>query len=296
MCYGYEAEGEWIKYDTPRVFSLDIPFIKDLVLRTEEGGTISFINDFEYNVPSSVLFYHKKNSAVCADKIVGDLMGVAHATKYYEDKGKISTRTVAEVLDSLLNKKAPIKMTTESIGVLSTDQTIGNVSVGILANPPASLGDVIIDRYIDNGASYLCFYTVENVQGGESDAVMTLKGAGNLYVGGGSASVSDRAICDGNGKNIADTYETKKDASDKLTDAQAMAREARSIAESASNAANSAYTNAGYGISSASMRYEGKTNSIGKVYLDVVTRTYGVISADVTDALISLIGDFMIYG
>ena len=42
----------------------------------------------------------------------------------------------------------------------------------------------------------------------------------NIYVGGGSASVADKAIADGNGRNIVNTYETKANATSNKTELQ----------------------------------------------------------------------------
>lgn len=81
--------------------------------------------------------------------------------------------------------------------------------MAILVNPPVSRDDIIIDKYLNGDAAYICFWTVTDVRGGETDAVMDLMGAGNIYVGGGSASVADRAVADGEGNNIVQRYATK---------------------------------------------------------------------------------------
>jgi hypothetical protein len=189
----------------------DIPEIDNLI-GVEVGGTLTFENEYGYDVPYEIEYTLNSNEVIGANEFVGNLKGTAEVAKYYDDNGNPSTQTIGEALNKLLGAGNPIKITIESIGQLSTTQVLTGISANIISNPPVAINDIIIDRYLDGDAAYLCFWVVTNVSGDSTDRTMTLQGAGNIYVGGGSASVADKAIADGNGNNIVSTYETKAEA------------------------------------------------------------------------------------
>lgn len=203
---GHIVNGTWESYNS----TTDID-IAD-VIGVEGGGTLTFENEYGYDVPYEIEYTLNLNEVISANKFVGDLKGTAEVAKYYDDNGNPSTQTIGEALNKLLGAGNPIKITTESVGALSTTQVLTGISANIITNPPVAINDIILDRYLDGDAAYLCFWIVTNISGGSTDSTMTLQGVGNIYVGGGSASVADKAIADGNGNNIVSTYETKAEA------------------------------------------------------------------------------------
>ena len=206
ISFGYISNSVWVsRYSTT---DIDIPSI----IGVEGGGTLTFENEYGYDVPYEIEYTINSNDVIGAEEFVGNLKGTAEVAKYYDDNGNPSAQTIGEALNKLLDAGNPLKITTESIGQLSASQVITGISANILANPPVAINDIILDRYLDGDAAYLCFWVVTGVQGGSTDSTMTLQGAGNIYVGGGNSSIADRAIADGNGRNIIDTYETKTNA------------------------------------------------------------------------------------
>lgn len=286
---GHIVNGVWEAYNS--TVSIGIPNI----IGIEEGGTITLENEYGYGVPSEVEFYLNNNDTIGANKFVGELKGIAEVARYYENNGAVSSKTIAEVFDSILNAGSPIKITTESIGVLAQTQIISNISANILANPPVKKGDIILDRYLYGDAAYLCFWLVTDVQGGESDGIMTLQGAGNIYVGGGSASVADRATSDGDGNNIVSTYETKANAKSVTDEIRATSNSAYERATAAINAAQDSLNRVNRGVQSISADYTSGAGSIGTFYLRVNFVGGGSESYDITDELRGLVNDVLTY-
>ena len=204
---GYIFEGAWVR--EKNYTDIKLPSI----VGVEEGGTLILENEYGCNVPYEIEYTLNSNDVIGAKEFVGNLTGTAEVAKYYDDNGNPSRQTIGEALNKLLGAGNPIKITTESIGQLSTTQLLTGISDNIVANPPVAVNDIILDKYLDGDAAYLCFWLVTAIEPtGAYASNMTLQGAGNLYVGGGSASVADKAIADSNGRNIVDTYETKTDA------------------------------------------------------------------------------------
>ena len=204
----------------------------DNLIGVEGGGTLTFVNEYGYSVPNDVVFYSNNNTIIPANVFVGNLKGVAESAEYYCENGKISERRIGDVLNSLLNAGSPLKITGSSLGELSRQQELKGVNASIIANPPVARGDIIIDKYLDGDASYLCFWVVSEVRGGSTDTVMDLYGAGNIYVGGGSASIADKAIADGNGNNIAITYAEKAYVQNLENEQNALANTVRGLQDS----------------------------------------------------------------
>lgn len=207
ISFGYISNSVWVsRYSTT---DIDISNI----IGVEGNGTLTFENEYGYNVPYEIEYTLDSNEVIGAEEFVGNLKGTAEVAKYYDINGSPSTQTIAEALNKLLGAGNPIKITTESIGQLSTTQVLTGINANIVANPPVAVNDIILDRYLDGDAAYLCFWLVTAIeQTGAYNSNMTLQGADNIYVGGGSASIADRAIADGNGNNIVSTYETKTEA------------------------------------------------------------------------------------
>lgn len=72
--------------------------LPDNLIGVEDGGTLTFNNEFGYDVPNTVNFYTYNNELMCADTFVGDLKGTANRA-IYDSKG----RDIAEKLDELAN-------------------------------------------------------------------------------------------------------------------------------------------------------------------------------------------------
>lgn len=49
----------------------------DNFIRVENNGTLTFENEYKYNVPSTVQFYENTNELISADEFIGDLTGTA---------------------------------------------------------------------------------------------------------------------------------------------------------------------------------------------------------------------------
>lgn len=291
VAIGFINSGVWQDYTSPQYTDINISGI----IGVEEGGKITFENEYGYGVESELEFYLSTNNLIGARELVGDLKGTADVAKYYEENGNISSKTIAETFDAILNAGSPIKITTESLGALAQTQVISNISVSILANPPVNKGDVILDRYLYGDAAYLCFWLVTDVQGGESDGIMTLQGAGNIYVGGGSASVADRATSDGNGNNIVSTYETKAQVKAITDEIKSTASTAYERATLAINTAQDSLNRVNRGVQSISADYTSGAGSIGTFYLRVNFVGGGAEAYNITEAMRGLINDVLTY-
>ena len=303
---GYISDSAWVR--EKKYTDIKLPCI----IGVEEGGTLILENEYGCNVPYEIEFYLNNNHIIGATTLVGNLKGMAEIAKYYDDNGKISNRTIGEILTQLLNSGNPIKVTVESISTLATADGQSEIrGVGIIANPPISVEDIVIDTYLDSSnsnAAYLCFWKVESVD----TANVTLAPLSSIYVGGGSASVANQAIADGEGRNIANTYETKSNAlytnsilrSDidsasamannalnMAANTEAAANEARELAETANNNADSARERADRGVKSISATYNSSYSGQGTFKLNVTFVGGTTESFDITDELSGFIMD-----
>ena len=306
ISFGYISDGVWI----PRYSQTDIELPN--IIGIEGSSTITFENEYGYGVPYEIEYTLNSNDAIGAKEFVGDLKGTAEMAKYYDDNGKISNRTIGEILTQLLNEGNPVKVTVESIGTLATADGQKEIrGAGIIANPPISAEDIVIDTYLDssNGnAAYLCFWKVESVD----TANVTLAPLSSIYVGGGSASVANQAIADGEGRNIVNTYETKSNAlythsalrSDvdsasamannalnMAASTEAVANDAKELAQTANNNADSARARADRGVQSISATYNSSYNGQGTFKLNVTLVGGTKESFDITDELSGFIMD-----
>lgn len=75
---------------TPIVTDISDLITADNLIGVEGGGTITMVNEYEYAVPSEVVFYNEKAEAIAADKIVGNLIGVATRAISDEDGNSIT--------------------------------------------------------------------------------------------------------------------------------------------------------------------------------------------------------------
>ena len=261
----------------------------------EGGGTLTLENEYGYNVPYEIEYTLNLNEVISAKEFVGNLTGTSEIAKYYDDNGNPSTQTIGEALNKLLTAGNPIKITAEPIGQLSASQIITGISANIISNPPVAINDIIIDRYLDGDAAYLCFWLVTNISGGSTDSTMTLQGAGNIYVGGGSASVADRATSDGNGNNIVSTYETKAQVKAITDEIKSTASSAYERATLAINTAQDSINRVNRGVQSISADYTSGAGSIGTFNLRVNFVGGGSESYNITEAMRGLINDVLTY-
>ena len=260
------------------------------IIGIEEGGELTFVNENKYSVPSEAVFYLNSNNTIGATKLIGDLKGTADVARYYEVNGSVSTETIGAALERL--QGSPIKITAESIGTLAASNGQGVVrGVGIIANPPISVGDIVIDKHLEGDAAYLCFWQITQVDTG----YVTLSPLSNIYVGGGSASVADKAIADGNGKNIAETYETKANAKAVTDEIRDTANNAYERSGAAITASQDALNRVNRGVQSISADYTSGAGSIGSFYLRVNFVGGGSESYNITEAMRGLINDVLTY-
>ena len=277
---------------TPTTEDIDIT---DNLIGVEAGGTLTFENEYGYNVPYEIEYTLDSNDVIGAKEFVGNLKGTAEVAKYYDDNGNPSAQTIGEALTQLLGAGNPIKITTESIGQLSTTQVLTGISANIITNPPVAINDIILDRYLDGDAAYLCFWLVTNVSGGSTDSTMTLQGAGNIYVGGGNSSIADRAISDGNGKNIAETYETKAQVKAITDEIKYTANSAYERATVAINTAQDSLNRVNRGVYSIDADYTSGAGSIGTFYLRVNFVGGRSECYNITEAMRGIINDVLTY-
>lgn len=62
---------------TPEVTDISDILPADNYIGVEGGGTLTFVNEYNYNVPTEVTFYNGNNDVISADTFVGDLAGTA---------------------------------------------------------------------------------------------------------------------------------------------------------------------------------------------------------------------------
>lgn len=78
------TDGAWVALTTPTVTDISDIFPADNLLPVEGGGTVTFVNEYGYDVPSRVVFYEDSNEIVGAKQFVGELVGTAHRAKRAE--------------------------------------------------------------------------------------------------------------------------------------------------------------------------------------------------------------------
>ena len=196
---------------------IPIEGIREGIIPVTQGGAVIFEGPDMLPVPVCVDFYLGTNGIVSATELIGELKGVATASRYYMENGNISGESIASALKRLSTEiesacANSIKVTVEQLSALSTLGATLTASVGVISNPPISVNDVVLDKYSEGDASYLSFWQVTGV----STTDITLRGLGNMYVGGGSASIADKAVSDSDGNKISDTYVKKSDANEKF--------------------------------------------------------------------------------
>lgn len=84
------------------VYVLETPIITDIsdiltdnIIGVEGSGTLTFANEYGYDVPNEVVFYLNSNDVVCANEFVGDLNGTAMKAKYAENVA-VATKAVQD--------------------------------------------------------------------------------------------------------------------------------------------------------------------------------------------------------
>ncbi|MBR7101300.1 MAG: hypothetical protein IKC74_03330, partial [Clostridia bacterium] len=187
----------------------DIDITDDNLIGVEGGGTVTLVNEYGYDIPCDIDFFTGDNKIVGSRVFVGDLMGRASFAKYFDVDGSPSEKTIAEALEDVTREGSPIKVTSTSIGQKATEGLELTVSTDVLANPPAEIGDIVIDAYTDaENLSYINLWEITGFDAGYS--TMRIVGINSVNTGGGSASFAQKAEADGNGNNIAGTYATKQ--------------------------------------------------------------------------------------
>lgn len=82
---------EWYANKTPLevVYVLDVPTTEDIaianIIGVEVGGTLTFENEYGYDVPSELEFYLNSNERLSAKEFVGNLKGTAKYSKFAEN-------------------------------------------------------------------------------------------------------------------------------------------------------------------------------------------------------------------
>ena len=71
------VDGAWVTLATPIVTDISDLFPADNSLPVEVGGVVRIINEYDYDVPSIVVFCTNNNELIGADAFVGDLVGTA---------------------------------------------------------------------------------------------------------------------------------------------------------------------------------------------------------------------------
>jgi hypothetical protein len=120
--------GVMLYYELAKPVITDISdILPDNLIGVEDGGTLTFNNEFGYDVPNTVNFYTYNNELMCADTFVGDLKGTANKA-IYDSKG----RDIAEKLDELANGSGGSGGEgSPSVGIESVEQTVtSNVDGG----------------------------------------------------------------------------------------------------------------------------------------------------------------------
>ena len=88
--------GVMLYYELATPIITDISdILPDNIIGVEGGGTITFVNEFGYDVPNEVVFYLNGNDIICAKEFVGDLIGTAAKAKYAENVA-VATKAIQD--------------------------------------------------------------------------------------------------------------------------------------------------------------------------------------------------------
>lgn len=87
---GAIVDGVWVRGES--VTDISDILTTDNILEVESSGTIALKNEYNYNVPSCITFYKGNNNVVCADTIVGDVIGTAARAIAGADGKKLATQ------------------------------------------------------------------------------------------------------------------------------------------------------------------------------------------------------------
>jgi hypothetical protein len=92
-------DNAWTPLATPEVTDIS-DILPDNLIGVEDGGTVSMVNEFGYDVPNTVNFYTYNNELMCADTFVGDLKGTANKA-LCDGKGRDIAKTLDEMKTAL---------------------------------------------------------------------------------------------------------------------------------------------------------------------------------------------------
>ena len=204
VCVGKVTDGAWAPYEAPQVTDVSI----DGIIAVENGGTLTLENEQGYGVPAEISFYPHTNGHISASFLVGELMGVSEGAKRSLTDTGLSELTIdsaiTDIKERLTRAEAnAIRVTKAQLSALSYVGATAHTPKSNVVNPEGvSVNELVIDKYVSDGSAYLCFWQIT----GFTSDTLDLKGLGCIYVGGGSASVADKAVMDGEGRIITQTY------------------------------------------------------------------------------------------
>jgi len=197
---GCLSEGNWVSYESEKETPVS-EFCN--IIPVEEGGTVTLENEGGYEVPGELIFFEGNNGILTSSTVVGNLFGMSSYSKYFEQNGKPSEKTIAEALKDLSRDGGPLKVTSTSTGVKAAAGTDLQIPVSYIVNPPARIGDILLDVYVSS--ENISYINIWEITGFSTDTV-SIRGICSVKAGGGSASIADRAIADGDGNDISATY------------------------------------------------------------------------------------------
>ena len=82
----------YYELDTPVVTDISDLLPTDNLIPVEAGGTVTFVNEYEYDVPNEVVFHENANKRVGAAAFIGDLKGQA-ASALRDGEGNVISDT-----------------------------------------------------------------------------------------------------------------------------------------------------------------------------------------------------------
>lgn len=142
--------GVMLYYELAEPVITDISdLLPDNLIGVEDGGTLTFKNEYGYDVPNTVNFYTYNNELMCADTFVGDLKGTANKA-IYDSKG----RDIAEKLDELANGSGGSGGEgSPGVGIESIEQTVTSNADGGTNEITVTLTDGSTSKFnVKNGS------------------------------------------------------------------------------------------------------------------------------------------------
>ena len=126
---------------TPEVIDISEYLAEDNYIGVEAGGTLTFVNEFGYDVPSEIVFYTGNNEVLAADELVGDLLGTANraiADKNGNDISKTYAKKteVPETEDYTVYAGTPIDL---KAGDDISGKTLTFVCIGPIYGPDSDI-------------------------------------------------------------------------------------------------------------------------------------------------------------